>query len=210
MKIFKVSVIGSTEDFVKIIEKYKLYYESIRANTLKIEQLKPEMLNSLIKLKQLYPKAVFPDVYIEMGNLKSGGRSLKEGLFIGADVNCADSSSNFTNISPQFVKVLKSMTLSNIQVMVAHELVHYQQNYSDSSKNVLSRAIIEGSADFICKLTTGVSTSELLHKYGEQHEKALWNEFKKDLYSKDVFKWFYYKATTTERTSRRSGLLYRV
>lgn len=188
--LFKTTTIGTTEVFANKIKKYHLYYESIRKNTLKVPQTIPAMKESLYKLKTIYPQATFPDVYILIGSMGSGGRSMKEGLFLGADVNCADETSDFTNINPGFVKVLKSLTLSGLPIFVAHELAHYQQNYTDTSKNVLSRAIVEGSADFICKLTTGKTASNLLHQYGEQHEKELWMQFKNDLYSSDIQKWF--------------------
>lgn len=195
--LFKTATIGTTEIFASKIEKYHLYYNSIRKNTLKVPQTIPAMKESLYKLKAIYPQAIFPDVFIVIGSMSSGGRSMKEGLFLGADVNCAEEASDFTNINPGFVKVLKSLTLSGLPIFVAHELAHYQQNYTDTSQNVLSRAILEGSADFICKLTTGSTASKLLHQYGNQHEKELWMQFKNDLYSKDIQKWFYYPSTET-------------
>lgn len=195
LQLFKTTVIGTTDVFAAKIDKYKLYYESIRQNTQKASQLIPGMRKSFIRLKEIYPATVFPDIYLVMGCLSSGGRSMKEGLFLGMDVNSADSGSDFTNINPPFAKVLKSLTLSHMPVFIAHELVHYQQNYADTSKNVLSRAITEGSADFICKLVTGSTNSDLLLQYGEQHEKELWDQFKNDLYSTDIQKWFYYPAT---------------
>lgn len=195
--IFKEAAIGSSEEFAAKIDKYRLYYQSIRKNTLSIDSKIPEMRRSLRKLKKLYPQTLFPDVYIVMGSMGSGGRSMNEGLFLGAEVNCADENSNFTNISPSFSKVLKSLTLSGMPSLVVHELVHYQQKYTDTSKNVLSRAIVEGSADFICKLATGATANELLHKYGDRHERELWTQFSRDLYSQDIQKWFYYPATET-------------
>lgn len=195
LSVFKTIVIGPTDDFVKTVEKYRRYYESIRENTLRIAQFEPLVRKTLVRLKQLYPATVYPNIYVEIGDLSSGGRSVKEGLFIGAEVNSADSSSDFTNINPPFVKILKTLTVSNVPIIITHELIHYQQNYKDTSKNVLSRAIIEGSADFICKLITGATANELLYQYGEQHEQELWNEFRKDLYTSSINRWFYYKAT---------------
>lgn len=195
LQLFKKATIGTTAEFAAKIEKYHLYYQSIRENTLKVPQTIPAMRKSLRRLKELYPQAVYPDVHILIGSMGSGGRAMEEGLFLGADVNCADENSDFTNVNPPFVKVLKSLTLSGMPIFVAHELVHYQQHYTDTSKNVLSRAIVEGSADFICKLMTGATASKLLHQYGEQHERELWLKFKDDLYSRDVYKWFYYAAT---------------
>lgn len=202
--IFKTAAIGTTEVFASKIEKYDKYYRSIRKNTLRVQDAVPAMRKSFQRLKELYPASVFPDVYILMGSMGSGGRSMKEGLFLGADVNCADEASDFTNISPSFSKVLKSLTLDKMPVLVAHELVHYQQNYTDTSKNLLSRAINEGSADFICKLVTGTPVNHLLHQYGAQHERELWLQFKGELGSNDIQKWFYYPATE----SRPSDLGY--
>ncbi|SDL96736.1 Predicted Zn-dependent protease [Pedobacter antarcticus] len=202
--IFKTAAIGTTEAFASKIEKYDKYYRSIRRNTLQVQGAIPAMRKSFQRLKELYPASVFPDVYIVMGSMGSGGRSMAEGLFIGADVNCADESSDFTNISPAFSKILKSLTLDKMPTLVTHELIHYQQNYTDTSKNILSRAIAEGSADFVCKLITGTTANHLLHQYGKMHEKELWTQFKNELSSNDIQKWFYYPATD----SRPSDLGY--
>lgn len=194
LKSFKEVSIKTTDNFVAAVQKYALYYESIRSSSTRIETLKPVMYNSLAKFKELYPDVVFPNVYFLIGDMNSGGKSEKSGLLIGAEVNSADITSNFTNIYPPFVKVLKSLTISNIPKIVLHELVHYQQEYALNDNTVLSYAIKEGSADFITKLILGKSNNELIFEYGEQHETELWNEFKTDLGSTEINKWFYNSA----------------
>lgn len=195
LKTFKTVSIKNTDNLVKATEKYKLYYESIRASTMMVAKLKPALHMSLVKFKQLYPAAKFPNVYFLIGDLNSGGKSEKDGLLIGCEVNCADSKSNFTNIYPPFIKTLKSLTLKNITLIVVHELVHYQQSYVDSSTNLLGSAIREGSADFICKLITGKTINDISFEYGETHERELWNEFEKDMTGDDISKWLYNRAT---------------
>jgi hypothetical protein len=195
LKTFKSVSIKNTENLVKATEKYKSYYQSIRENTMQVAKLKPAMYKYLIKFKQLYPASKFPDVYFLIGDLNSGGKSEKDGLLIGCDVNCADSTSNFTNIYPPFIKTLKSLTIKNTPSMVVHELVHYQQSYADSNTNLLGYAIKEGSADFVCKLITGKIINAVTFKYGESHEKELWDEFKRDMRGDDINKWLYNRGT---------------
>jgi hypothetical protein len=195
LKTFKTVSIKNTGNLVTATEKDKLYYESIRENTLQVAKLTQALHKYLYKFKQLYPASMFPNVYFLMGDLNSGGKSEKDGLLIGCDVNCADSASNFTNIYPPFIKTLKALTIKHIPSMVVHELVHYQQSYADSNTNVLGYAIKEGSADFICKLITGKAINEVTFKYGEAHEKNLWDEFKKDMRGDDINKWLYNRAT---------------
>lgn len=195
LKTFKAVSIKNTEKLVTATEKYVLYYESIRKNTMRVAELKPRLRRDLVKFKQLYPLAKFPNIYFLLGDLNSGGKSEKDGLLIGCEVNCADSNSNFTNIYPPFVKTLKSLTMKNIPSMAIHELVHYQQSYADSNTNVLGYAIKEGSADFICKLITGKIANEVYFRYGEIHERELWNEFKKDMKGDNINKWLYNRGT---------------
>ena len=195
LKTFKSISIKSTNNLVQATEKYKLFYNSIRTTTMKVAKLKPTLHNDLVKFKQLYPGAKFPNIYFLMGDLNSGGKSEKVGLLIGCEVNCADSNSNFTNVYPPFVKALKSLTIKNIPSIVVHELVHYQQSYVDSNTNLLGYAIKEGSADFICKLITGKTTNDFLFKYGDTNEKELWSEFKKDMKGDDINKWLYNSGT---------------
>lgn len=195
LKTFKTVSIKKTESLVAVTEKYKLYYESIRENTMQVPKLKPAMRKYLVKFKQLYPASKFPNVYFLVGDLNSGGKSEKDGLLIGCEVNCADSTSNFTDIYPPFIKTLKSLTAKHMSAMVVHELVHYQQSYADSNTNVLGYAIKEGSADFICKLITGKTTNEVTFKYGEANEKKLWDEFKIDMRGDNINKWLYNSGT---------------
>jgi hypothetical protein len=195
LKAFKRVSIKNTQNFVSAITKFKLYYESIRLNTFKLKGIEPIVRKDLIKFKQLYPVAEFPNIYFLIGDLNSGGKSEKEGLLIGTEIYSVDSSSNFTNVYPPFVKVLKSNSIQKLPSIIIHELVHYEQSYADSNTNLLGYIIKEGSADFICHLVTGGSTNEVVFAYGDKHERELWNEIKNDLNGLDINKWLYNKAT---------------
>src|SRR5688500_20375467 len=61
--------IGSSCNLVSAIEAAPKYYAALRAQSAKVESYKPQMLASFKKLKEIYPDAVFPNVYfvVEIG-----------------------------------------------------------------------------------------------------------------------------------------------
>ncbi len=51
-----------------------------------LENYKPQMLASFKKLKEIYPDAVFPNVYFIVGRMNAGGTVTFKGLLIGIDM----------------------------------------------------------------------------------------------------------------------------
>lgn len=198
LREFDIQSIKGIKNLALAAKKYELYYNSIRSNTLKVERTKEKIVKSLIRFKKLYEPAKFPSVYFLIGDLNSGGRSSEEGLLIGTEVNCADNKSDFTNIYPPFVPILKSLTVKNIPNIVVHELMHYQQAYADQHLNLLGNIIREGSADFLSELITRQTNNVQLRAYGDKYERELWNELKNELTSSEIKKWLY-NSTVDER-----------
>ena len=67
--------------------------------------------------------------------------------------------------------------IDNIPYIVAHELIHFNQNYPNKKSTLLDQSIKEGSADFIGELISGKHINELAFKYGNENEKLLCAEF---------------------------------
>jgi hypothetical protein len=55
------------------IETHPRYYASLRTSSLKVDSYKASMRASFRKLRELYPDAVFPDVYFLIGKMNSAG-----------------------------------------------------------------------------------------------------------------------------------------
>src|SRR5262249_52963827 len=115
-------------DLVNAVENNRALYASVRPDSLKIEAMKDRIRGSFRKLKELYPEAVFPDVYFLIGANNSGGTTADSGLLIGTE---------------RYAK-----RIDDIIYTVAHELVHYQQKYPQKL-DLIGLSIKEGSADFI-------------------------------------------------------------
>jgi uncharacterized protein YjaZ len=83
---------------------------------------------------------------------------------------------------------------SNIPYLVAHELVHANQNILYKYKILLEQCIIEGSADFLGELISGKVASQEPYSYAKGREISLQQDFMKDMYlgEKDDFaNWLY-------------------
>lgn len=167
------------------------YYNSIKPSTDKIAGMKDEIINSLVKLKELYPKAIFPPVYFVIGVMSSGGTSSKDGLIIGAEMYGMTPETPKSELNDWLLTVLKPV--EEVPHIVAHELIHFQQTYDGGS--LLQACLKEGSADFIAELISGKHINGHVHDFANPREKELWLEFKERMLKKNYDGWLY---STTE------------
>jgi hypothetical protein len=186
----KLSIKGAN-NLATAVNKYSRYYQSIREHTYQVNRMEKQTRRSLKKMKRLYPAAIFPDIYFLIGDMNAAGKPTKSALLIGTEVYSADENSNFENVYPPFQTILKSLTISKLPQVVAHELIHYQQSYYDINKNLLGTAIMEGSADFIAELITNVKMNAPNYDYGSKHERELWAEFINEAKSSNINKWMW-------------------
>jgi hypothetical protein len=71
------------------------YYASIRESTLAIDRnpaIKEAIRVSFRHLKEIYPAAIFPDVYFLIGRMNSAGTVSSRGLLIGVEMNAQSES----------------------------------------------------------------------------------------------------------------------
>jgi hypothetical protein len=94
------------DSLLNIIKKRTASYAGMRKNTEHMLDKEKQTRAAFDALERWYPKAVFPPVYFVIGRFNSAGTSSKNGLIIGAE------------------RVLSE----NVPSIVAHELVHFQQN----------------------------------------------------------------------------------
>jgi hypothetical protein len=122
----------------------RAYYSSVRQNTLSVASLEPELRRAYRALDSLYDEAVFPDVYLAIGGMSTGGTTSDRGLLIGAEMFTRASDSPVSVLSPWGQSVVRSVAI--LPAIIAHELTHYEQKYSTRVSNLLAQSIREGSA----------------------------------------------------------------
>jgi hypothetical protein len=190
LRMFDQIRIGGSCSLVDAINTAPRYYASLRGPSRTVAGYEPKIRTSFRKLKELYPDSVFPDVYFVIGKMSSGGTLTDKALFIGVDMYGRNGDAPVDELSNWLKAVVSPM--ERIPYIVAHELIHYQQKYPRPvGSSLLTRAIGEGSADFIAELISGSHINTHLHEYGNPIEKELWLEFQREMNGKDVTNWMY-------------------
>ncbi len=196
LKDFIALRLGKVDSFVATINKYPLYYGSIRQSSLKVNSMKDKINRSLRKLKSLYPEAVFPDVYFMIGKLTTGGTTSKNGLLIGTEMYCRTPTTPEAELGDWLKQVLKS--IDTLPAIVAHEIIHFEQENA-ASATLLSQSINEGGADFLGEMIAGQIINPHLHTFGNPRERQLWEEFKSEMNGKVMLKWLYNGSSIKDR-----------
>jgi hypothetical protein len=179
--------VGGITKFVEQHDKKSRLYAAIRSNTLKVKEQKEQMQASFTKFKELYPQAMFPNVYFVIGRFSSSGTASSHGLILGLDqlARSADIPTDELNLweKNNFSEIA---TLPNT---VAHELIHFQQNNLAKDTTLLRGVLIEGMADFLGELISGKSANQRLITFASGKEKKIWDDFRKEMYLSRSYNW---------------------
>ena len=197
LKAFTEMRVGSSCSLVDAIAASPKYYAGLRGPSLKVASYEPQIRASYKKLQEIYVDAVFPDVYFVIGRKSSAGTLTDKMLLIGVDMFGKSDQASIAELTPWLKAVVGSM--DRLPYVVAHELIHYQQKYPrNQNSSLLTRAVGEGSADFVAELISGSHINPHLHEYGNPIERELWFEFQKEMKGSDVSNWLYqgYRAVS--------------
>ena len=187
LQYYYVNKINSMNSFVYVHTARQKYYKSIRATTLKAGQLKAEYQKSFVKLKQLYPQAIFPPIYFVIGKLNSAGTVCSYGLILAIDQASWSPAADTTELNTWEKHNISSF--NELPHTVAHELIHYLQDGMASDTTLLRASLVEGMADFIGELISGKTANERLKLFAKGKEKKIWESFKKEMYLNRAENW---------------------
>lgn len=197
LKAFIKLRIKSAEDLAHVVNSHPGYYASARRSTFRISDYETMIRKAFQHLEALYPDAVYPNVYFVIGRMSSGGTTSAEGLLIGAEMFGRTPQMPLEELSNWHQAVLSPV--ENIPHIVAHELIHYQQDYPRKPKSLLERAIKEGIADYVAKLISGDTINPNMYKWGKEHESEVWCQFKKEMWGEDISNWLYNGSAAKDR-----------
>ena len=183
VKGFTENRILNADSLFAVVKKRKADYELSR-NVLDGISSKEKRVRAIYSaLKYWYPSAKFPPIYFVYGRFNSGGTSSPDGIIIGTEM-------------------LKN--LDGVSGLIAHELIHYQQNITGKDM-LLKWCLLEGGADFIGELISGESINKFEYSYGEQNRDKLYLEFVTRLKNPDYKDWLY---ETSKKDDRPNDLGY--
>lgn len=188
--------IGSARSLAEVVNAHPRYFASARASTLRAAEFEPRIREAFRRLEEVYPDAVFPDVYFLIGRMNSGGTTSPRALLIGTELYGRTPEMPLDELGPWHRAVLQPIDL--IPHIVAHELIHYQQDYAEG-ETLLRQALVEGVADFIAELISGRHINAAAAEYGDAHEALLWCEFEDQMEGTDVSRWLYNGDQSVDR-----------
>ncbi len=180
-----------------VLRRDRERYAAIEPKLAALDSAVAEIAALLTKFSVIRPDGRLPGVYFVVGDGISGGtttRGRDAMILIGMEANGA---------------------VSGLPWSIAHEFVHTQQDFSWMGAlqmgpswirgTVLRHSIMEGSADLIAEVLTGRAKR---NPYGEAHEAELWQDFRRDLHSKDYSLWLYNGRNVQARGERPPDLGY--
>ncbi|MDT3402633.1 DUF2268 domain-containing putative Zn-dependent protease [Mucilaginibacter terrae] len=147
----------TAKQYIDAINRYPLFWNSIRTNTLKAKAFASDIAINVSKLRKLYPQLKPAQVYFTMGILRSGGTTLNNNVLVGSEISMTDEYTvtsefpdNYKNLGNFFkTNPIKSLVFTNV-----HEYVHTQQK-STQINTLLGQCIMEGVAEFMAVKATG-------------------------------------------------------
>lgn len=173
--------IENAKKLAKTVKNNLAYYQGVRPHTLRIAEFAPEIREYYRNLKKWYPDAVFPPAYFVIGRRNSGGTTSPAALIMGAE-----------KFGEPAGDPAADLDITGIPGTVAHELIHYQQNYPNDDQRLLAQVIREGSADFLAVLITESPLDEHhLDAFAQPRAEELRTRFLAEKDNKDWGGWLY-------------------
>lgn len=175
---------------VDVINKYPKFWNTIRPNTLIINNKISSIKKSIKKLKKLYPKLTETKIYFTIGAIKSGGTIVDNNLLMGTERIVGDLSTNTSELENQSLKNMFQKTNPNlIDHVTIHEYIHTQQKGEPT--NVLSKSIKEGSCDFIAELILNKKLNSNYIEYGNKNYETVKSTFKIEMFTQNYNNWLF-------------------
>jgi len=139
------------EKLVDVINKYPLFWRSIRNNTLTIPPRIPTIETYLEKFKKVYPDMRPANVYFTITAVRAAGVTQDSTILIAAEISMGDQQTIVSEFPDnRLANFFKPKPAVDIIPIVIHEYVHAQQK--TEGKNLLGQCIYEGACDFITEL----------------------------------------------------------
>ncbi|HMB53484.1 MAG TPA: hypothetical protein VKU40_09220, partial [Thermoanaerobaculia bacterium] len=177
------------------VSERRAYYDAIRDNTLRAHEATDDVRRAMRRMEEIYPPAIFPDVYFLVGRMTSGGTTGQAGLLIGTELFAVGDNVPEATIPAGAERMVKP--IDQLPHIVAHELIHYQQQNLGVDDTLLSAVLREGGADFVSDLILPGAEAHY-RSWGAANERRVWERFLADKDGTDTGDWLYNYGTASD------------
>jgi len=184
------------KSFIDAIEKYPMYWKSIRRDMFKAKNYSAEIADNIGKLKIIYPALKPAKIYFTVGAFRSGGTTLDSLVLIGSEIAMADKNAytkEFEATNPSLASYLKTRPINSLVFTNVHEYVHTQQK-TTIAQNLLGQCVLEGVAEFIAEQATGKPSNLPALAYGNANKKHVAEIFASQMLNTSSGFWLYSNA----------------
>ena len=196
--------IGSVERMARAVNAHPRFYASVRPSTLRLAEAEPEIRAAFRRMEALYPDATFPDVYFVVGGMSAGGTASQRGLLIGAEFLGRTPDMPLDELGAWYQTVIAPV--EQAPLIVAHELIHYEQDFSVPERTLLVGALVEGSADYLGEMISDDGGFNAhIHAWADPREEEIWCAFEAEMDGDDTSDWI---ANGGNPENRPAGLDY--
>jgi hypothetical protein len=189
-EFLKVRPRFTAKAYIESINKFPLFWTSIRKRTENLSGEEDLIKKSFIKIKKIYPDFKAPNVCFAISPIKTGGTASHDGkmILIGTELAAIDSTVNLSEFPEQVKKILGTIYIPHL---VIHESIHSAQNILTDIDGIYRETMLEGSAEFVTTYLLNQDYRKASNEYGYKNEQELWAEFKTDMENNTNFnKWF--------------------
>ncbi len=172
------------KDFINAINKYPKFWNSIRQNTYKINDVETEIEASIQKLREVYPNLKSSTIYFSIGGFRSNGTIQGNKVLISCEMALSNKMVNTEELPESLQTFYKLFNpLDNIALLCTHEYVHTQQKMP--LDNLLCNTLYEGVAEFTSCFATNKPSNTASFDFGKKNEELVKTKFIEDLFIPD-------------------------
>ncbi len=186
-----------TGEFIQAINEAPLFWNAVRANTMRAKALAPAIETGLGRMRSVYPASEPVPVYFVIGALRAGGTAIDGKLLIGAELAMADSSTPVAELMarfPHLASYFEGSPIDNIVALNLHEWVHTQQR-SEGGVDLLSQALFEGVAEYVSTEAIGMRSRQPAIVFGEANARRVLSAFAGEIGNEDFSGWIWNDRT---------------
>lgn len=183
----------SAQEYIYAIKNYPKFWNSIRNNTLTVDNYAKNIEKSLKKFSKIYPDAKPAKVYFTIGALKTGGTTMQDKVLIGAEVSMTNSETYTDEIKDRFpylISHFKTNPINSLAFLNVHEYIHTQQK-STIGNSLLSQTMMEGIAEFLAEIALKSQSPNPQIEFGYKNEEKIKLEYIKEMFSPNVYNWLW-------------------
>ncbi len=179
--------------YIKAINSYPLFWNSVRNNTLKANIFASNIERGIEKLRKIYPTLKPAKIYFTIGALFTNGTTVDDKVLIGSELAMADSkviTSEFGKNLSHLPAYFASNKLNNLRFLNVHEYIHTQQK-TTIGNNLLAQTILEGVAEYITSIALKTISPNEQIAFGKLNDAKIKKAFVKEIFSTNFDNWIW-------------------